>query len=494
MTINSSHFRSISAAFNIDPSKKYLQISKESDGSYAFNVSSTKSTSDSLNLFEEMLGKNRLHRICNRKELKLNPIKPLSLSKNTVQKILMGMMHIQKEDLEEIEGPIADRFERLVLFDQFSVFEQACIKAPPSIDRFSVDKAEGSGKGFKGLVEKVTLLNHHHFTLKETSSDETSLYRDVEMLTSRIGDREMEKGMALHLRDGYFYVDEVFARGGAYVSILRDFENKLPPKIVCRGTAMRKKATGRFSSGLNDILLQIGIEGVKQIWPDLSNYLSKEAIKEVEIMGKSLGGAHAQELAVLIEGIQNITVTKLTTYCSVGVGKEINRLFHKEVLSKRTTPFQIQVIRNGGNKDGNENDYVPAIGGVHLGVGSKKFKDHKDKCQRNIVYIHPDASPLPLPLIEGGWDRFCKFLSSFRTPHCRQTTLKDFHWTKIKDEKEINAHLRIGNKLETLRKFFAHLFNIFTFGLINGRSFRSFYNKQKEEAAASTPSSATPIA
>lgn len=121
--------------------------------------------------------------------------------------------------------------------------------------------------------------------------------------------------------------------------------------------------------------------GVKNIWPNLSKDLKDNNINTVEILGKSLGGAHAQELAVLIEGVLKIRVDKLTTYCSVGTGRKINNLFKSEILAKRSTPFNIQVIRNGGDGSDDEVDYIPAVGGEHLGA------DAGDKYKIEVTYI-----------------------------------------------------------------------------------------------------------
>ncbi len=131
--------------------------------------------------------------------------------------------------------------------------------------------------------------------------------RDIEMLTSRLADREMQIGEIIHLNDGYFYVDHVLIGGGAYV----------------------------------------------------------------------------QELVLLIESINHIEIKKLITYCSVGVGEAINNLFINETLQNRMKPFQIQVVRNGGgSKD--QMDYIPTMGGVHLGEGSSP-----EQCKIEVCYIQP---------------------------------------------------------------------------------------------------------
>ncbi len=280
----------------------------------------------------------------------------------------------------------------------------------------------------------------------------------------------------LHLHDGYFFVDKVFVQGGAYVSVLRDLEQKLPAKIVCRGTALRPTATDGFRSGLNDALVQIGTLGITSIWPSLSKYLKDNKITDVEILGKSLGGAHAQELAVLVEGVHKINVKKLTTYCSVGVGKEINNLFQKEIANTRNTPFNIHVIRNGGNA-ADEADAIPAVGGVHLGEGLPK-----EKCQIEIDYIHSGRGKVNTLATTGSFFALPKnFIASFNTGHCRQSTLDEFSWNTIDDHIEKNEHLRIGEQLETIRKYAAHALNYATFLQINTSFDKFFYDQKKSE-------------
>lgn len=471
MGINSNYWNGIVDAFNRGPEQGVLNITKTESGLLAFSAyEQTADSGDSANLFEELLGKNRLKRICGRVKIDINKNSPLFLSRENVHKIFIGMMDIKKEDIDELEGSVADRYKQLMLFDNFAQFEKSFIKDSPNINAFKVDKVKTSGKGFQGLTERISLLAHHHFTLIAEENKKSNDYRDVEMLTSRLADREIQKGAVVHLHDGYFYVDDVFIGGGAYVAVLRDFEKQNPPKIVCRGTAMRKTATDGWKSGLNDLLLEIGSLGVKSIWPDLSIYLKNNNINEVEVLGKSLGGAHAQELAILIEGVLEITVKKLTTFCSVGVGKQINQLFKDEVLSKRTTPFNIQVIRNGGNGPENGVDYIPAVGGVHLGAGTDD-----NKCEIEVTYINTSKEIETYPLKSGILHRAKRFINSFGVPHSRQTTLKDFHWTKIEDRDDINKHLKVGNQLETIRKIFAWIINFLTLFILNGKNFKSYY-------------------
>lgn len=313
-------------------------------------------------------------------------------------------------------------------------------------------------------------MANHYFTLLTETNEQAKIYRDAEMLSSRLADREIQKGTVVPLRDGYFYADEVFVGGGAYVAVLRDFNGIKTPKIILRGTAMRKTATDWLLSGLNDLLVQIGIMGTKSVWPKLSKYLKDNGINKVEVLGKSLGGAHAQELAVLIEGVSKVYVEQLTTCCSVGVDQEVHDLFEREVLANRTTPFNIRVLRN-------EKDRVPGVAGSHL--GSKNL----DKCNTEFVYLSTAENVETYPLKLGFLQHLRELLLSFGAPHCRQNTLGKFFWKKIEDKDEIERHLQVGNQLEIVRKTIAWAINLVTFFIVNGRGYKSYFGKARESEA-----------
>lgn len=289
----------------------------------------------------------------------------------------------------------------------------------------------------------------------------------MKMLTSRLADREMQVGTIMHLNDGYFKVDRTFIGGGAYVSSLRDINDPSKLKIVCRGTATRSGATEGYRSGLNNLLIEIGSLAIKQIWPDLAQYLSDVQIESIELLGKSQGGAHAQMLALLIEGSTDKHVKTLTTVSSVGVSKSINQLFGS-VLERRNSQMNIVVIRNGGCAE-TALDYVPSVGGAHLGSNSH------DRVK--VFYLHPRDDltshiyTATLPIFES----IKMFLLSFRGPHLAQMTLRPFSYTLIEGV-SVSTHLAMGEKLEKMRLFFAYILHIFTFGLLNKNSFESFFN------------------
>lgn len=344
---------------------------------------------------------------------------------------------------------------------------------PFNFDSMHYDRAASSGKGPVGQAEKAAILwKHHEDVLNDQDNEqdrEKGLLRDVEMLTSRYADREMEIGAIVHLKDGEYFVDRQFAEKGALVSVLKGREGQAP-KIVCRGTATRRSATEGYASALNDVSIQIGQLGVQSIWPDLKSYLQENKIQKVEVLGKSLGGGQAQALAVLLEG-QGIVVEHLITFASVGVGKEVNHIFLNEILEKRQKPFKMTVVRNGGSHAEIEVDYIPFIGGVHLGAGASA-----EKMQANVYYLALENQEIEtckqeLPLHQLA----LKFLGSFKKAHTRQNTLVKFHWKKIEEKPEVQEHLQMGEGLEKYRAIFAKMLSYVLPNSLQHQPFSSYF-------------------
>lgn len=443
------------------------------------NEASAPTIAQSVVNLREIIGSERLARICRNPDIgidiqKLNQ-NTLVLTKSVVRKIFVGLLDIQKSDIDSSpEGTIEEKYRKAIIFESLEEVEGALLGGCPKIDQFHVDKASTSGKGFEGLTERVYIAMQHHFKVLEETNAKAAELRDAEFLTSRLADREIRPGSVFHLKNGCFYADKIFNRGGAYIAVLRDLQGIEPAKIVCRGTAMRRSAAGGFTSGLNNILLEIGSLGVKKSWPHLSKYLQDEEINTVEVFGKSLGGAHAQSLAVALEGLDKVQVRKLTTYGSVGVSRRVNDLFKKEVLAKRRTPFEILVIRNGSPKKRNI-DYIPAVGGAHLGHGTAR-----NACNIEVCYIQTEDGEIGVYPARIGIKKLVRFfLDSFKTAHCRQITLNDFRWKSIHSRAEVNSHLNVGRPLERVRECFAFGVHLLTGFLLNGTSTTFLYNSQK---------------
>lgn len=424
------------------------------------------------------VGNDRFMRLAGRVEIPADE-NPRLISKSMMKKVLLAMLDIQKTDVDELNGSIRDRFNQLIVFPSMQEFEAVLLQNEPEAAKWTdIEGVNTCGKGLIGLAQRVFLTLSLHYKIEgalEKRDKRAAALKEVEVLTTGLADREFQPGTVLHLRQGFFYVDQVFIGGGAYVAILRDFEREDRCKIVCRGTAARPEASQGKESQVNNLLREIGAMGVQTIWPALSQYLKKNSIQTASILGKSLGGGQAQQLAVLIEGILNIKIDKVTSCCSVGNGSdEINQIFAQEILEKRTpaNPFKIWVVRNGGSVP--NLDYVITLGGDHLGKGLLG-----PKCKVRVTYvqsgtdpheIYPDRPPNSLILMN-------RLRTSLSGSHCYQMTLRQFTWIEVTDEKQIDYHLGVGMHLESHRRLIAGVASYFI--SFKGDPFRLFFEKSR---------------
>lgn len=415
--------------------------------------------------FFKNVSTNRLLRICKHPDISLNG-EALVLTKETVRKIFVGLADISIEDVRELSGPLHERIAQLIPYANYAEYAKTLLGKALPAEHFATDFPSLAGNGLKRLMERVSVQMLHHFKIDYPESQLAKMMRDAEMLTSRLADREIQEGSVIHLCDGFYYAAKNFCAGGAYASILRPIEGNAAAKIVFRGTAFHQYATGGTLSAINDILLDIGSKGIKSIWPELKNYIDTEEITAVEVLGKSLGGAMAQMLTILLEGLTKAQVTKLITFAAVGVGDEINALFAREILTKRKRAFAIDVLRL-------QSDAVPTLGGVHLGAGiARKL------CETNVYYLQTEEPQEPSP---GSIYQQLKLLStSLNSFHCRQATIDAVRFRQIDDVRELEQELRIGTQLETVRKYVAYTFHYLTLTLYNGQSFTEYYEDLKK--------------
>jgi hypothetical protein len=463
--------------------KQRLIIRKDTEGKYHFNLKPhsflQRADHDSLKNLKEIIGSKRLERIFLRKELNLNVRKLLSdkvnLTQEVVHKIFIGLSDVRREDLEEqahFEGKDLKKLNVIEIDDlteklfPISKVSQLFFRHCKSINYLDVPYS--CGKGFIGLQERVWTIITARETFRQKNADVTALkIYEAEMLTSRLADREPTLGTVIRLREGYYSVDRIFTKGGAYVSVIKSMSNPSKAIVICRGTASRPAATGAFLSGINNILKEMGFFAVKSIWHDLKKYLSQSQIEEIDVMGKSQGGAHAQYLITLLLGKSSQKVNSLTTYCGVGVPGKVQETFEKIIKFKNVHKPKILILRNSGEDAKNQVDYIPLYGGVHVHTPDTT----------EVYYITPADSQKPIEFIPRirrigqVWD---KLLKSFKWSHCRQTTLQTFTIFKKDDiENDVNS----GMKLEPLRRRIAGLINILTLGFANRISFVQFYEK-----------------
>lgn len=414
-----------------------------------------------LDCLMQLIGKERFIRICSRPELDI-PIdsEEAYLKKQNLRKIFIGMLDLRREDCQG--SP-----EKAYPFNTEEELNSLFLQQIPRIG--PIDKAKTSGKGLQGFAERVYIQGLHHLYINANKDETGKFLCDGEMLTSRLADREMEEGSILHLSDGYFVVDKTFIAGGAYVSALQDLNDPTRSKLVCRGTAMRYSATGGLLSGINDLLVDVGLMGTKSVWPFILAYLQEKGIKETEIFGKSLGGAQAQQLAVLVEGIAKIPVTKLTTFGAVGTSERVHQLFNK-VRENQDHEIKISVVRNGGAEE-TEHDFIPTLGGMHLGVDTPKSTV-------TVYYLNEDQEPSVPFSGTIGLIAAKQFLSSFGIAHCRQITLQQFNWIEITEPEAVKEQLAMGTYLDPYRRVMATALDYLSLGYLNGSYFDRYYAEQ----------------
>jgi len=312
-----------------------------------------------------------------------------------------------------------------------------------------LDDVRTSGKGVAGRTELLDITELRHLRV-ETEAAELSEVRDVEMLTSRWIDREPGVGFDVHLSDGWFSVEKCLIGGGAYIAVLKAHDGE-GRKIVCRGTAARRSATGWFDTIINDLLVDVGMRGVMAVWGEMKDFLQKEGIEEVEVLGKSMGGAQAQMLAALIANKTGTRVTALKTFASVSVPE-----FVGTVLQEKSPDTRVLVVRTG-------DDYIPLVGGVHAG---------NDMNDTTIMYIGLEENPgLETEGLSGitlAW----RFLRSFFAPHKQQTTSRDTFFARTVDDEGKARELRVGMLFEGARVRLAGLLS----HLVDQRRFEDFYD------------------
>ena len=463
------HIKGIYSAFKGAPESSYLVI-KEKNDHYIFSSSERYDEEVAFitwKKFESIFGQSNVSNICQQASI-------TKLDKRSVRKILVTLAVFQKG-------------ESLMHFRTIEEMERLFLDKGPNKEKFRYDKAKNCGKGFSGLCDKVYLQWLHYFSVNTSTEDRNKTkIREAEFLTGRLGDREFQEGAYVYLGNNQIYqVDRVVIKGGAYMSILRNTKNSTEVKIVCRGTRFSPKASGGFQSALDDLHYELGNAGVQACWPSITTYLSDHEIKEVEVLGKSLGGAHAQRLSLLIMSYHPNILKELTTVFSVGVGSEAEAIFEtllatkehreeevasseeeevssseeEEVASSETDAYspkrlKITVIRNGGDKDGQGVDYIPCVGGEHLGA----TLNNNEKVKIAIYYIHPsNDTPTQIDDKANFFKKSYHFIKSFHAPHIRQTSLEDFSYTEIKNSEEnlnlVKQHLNDGKSLERVRRW-----------------------------------------
>ncbi len=434
----------------------------------------------SIKNLKELIGHKRLMRIFLKEELQLNPAQlwqnQVALTKHVVHRIFIGLGDIRLEDLQEraaMEGKVLNNLsvkEIDRLYHKLMPahpFEKALMSHCKQVNYH--DKVVTHGKGFSGLQERVWTVftaKSEVFSPMHTSPTHARM-AEIEMLTSRFADREPPVGTVLRLKEGYFAIDRIFAQGGAHVSVLKEISASQPRiLLLCRGTAASWHATGGYLSALNDCLKEIGSLGVKSIWADLEQYLREHKILQIDILGKSLGGAHAQYLTTLIGGATNVQVNSLVTNCSVGIPQKVQELFTQTISDKGLKEPEVLIVRNAGNPQAHEVDHVPCVGGVHL---------HTQKSTKVYYFLpHEDTTTFATPAEGSTMQKMLGLIHSFGFSHSRQNSLSRF---SLRVGDNLAQEVKMGTHLEPVRDMMSTLFHYMTLGLVNGETFEKFYRR-----------------
>lgn len=328
------------------------------------------------------------------------------------------------------------------------------------------DKAKTSGKGFDGFVEILALSAHYQSIAKEVA-DPLGHYMESEFLSSSLADREPPLGTILSLpgrEPKDWVVDFSEEHGGAFVYVLKPlYSDTNDAIVVCRGTAGRKTASGALNSLVNDVIPQIGMKGVTDSWGHIRNYLSNNSISQVEVEGKSMGGAVAQELSVLIAGTTSTKVKQLTTLQSTGVHDEVH-----EAYDKLDSPFPINAFRHA-QMEGLANDLVPKVGGYHLGKGRENYNLYDVNLSETVVQAKTGKRLNILGLIKG-----------LGETHVRQLR---FTPNQLKVHRRVTGNLqkkeKSGSKrfLEWYRSIIGPIFKLF----VPHKTFEELYKQEKKK-------------
>lgn len=421
----------------------------------------------SLENLRLLIGAERIDRIFQREELKKYQEafrqNQLVLDRNIVEIIFLQLGDIRVEDLQTAAAtPLGDldptRIDQLYFsLIPFQQVNDLFFGKIPENSYF--DSVRSSGRGVQGLRERVKIqldaVNYYPSTVEE----EKKWVHEVEVLTSRLGDREMTPGQLVRCRNGYFHCTAVFKGKGGYATILQDFK-KQKTLLICRGTASRRSATGGLWSGLNNLIFEPGMLAVQALWPQIRTYLSAHSISHIDLYGKSQGGAQVQYLSSLIQAHTTTQVTALTTYASIGVHSQAEEIFYNTF---KNTDINVSAIVNEGDLAQDEIDCIPLVGGAHVGLRIPSS---------SLYSLFPEGSQVSDIKTLSLFQKIRRFFKSFSNAHIRQTTLKPFQVKKMNDAQH---YFSIGYELETLRKITAWAIHILTWGLLNPISYQQYF-------------------
>jgi hypothetical protein len=127
-------------------------------------------------------------------------------------------------------------------------------------------------------------------------------------------------------------------------------------------------------------------------------------------------------------------------------------------------------------KHGFPADYVPVIGGVHLGHGIDR-----SICRVSLVYLGANHKHIELPDTTRSDTSLLGAFVASATPHERQTTLLDFGIRRIR-RNELDSQLAMGERMESWRARVSSVLGTLTFRKALIESFADFARRMCKES------------
>lgn len=261
--------------------------------------------------------------------------------------------------------------ELQLLYDQAAPFKslhELFLSTIPPIDRPPVD----SGKTRYGDELKTRVL------YELTHNDQMTHDQWVTLIAKQLAPLEVEPGTLIKGYDGTWYtVHSTIGAGGSYATLLKvvgeNRENR-PAIVLYRGTHPTPIACEGFEGVIEDIRKGIGTRGLIESYDQLNRLLHDPAAgfiqpgQPVWAMGMSLGGTHAQRLAILFPDV----VRRVSLVASPGIDRSSCELY-QEVLQdlaereeveaeEEICPRLIELLLDA-------DDITDSMGEMHLGAG-----------------------------------------------------------------------------------------------------------------------------
>lgn len=269
--------------------------------------------------------------------------------------------------------------------------------------------APSCGKGVAGLMERLYIIQ------ELAAIEEPKQEQVVEILSSKLADREPPEGTPIAIGKRSYRYERNFTNNGAFISLLVDRDDPKRAIITCRGTAGGKRATGFYYSNLNNLQREPGVFALAGNWSDIAEELERKKIEQVDIYGKSQGGAIALYMAPLIEKYCKASLCNIYTYASIGISEEALEIFI-DLFNRKKEPMSIVCYYNIGDIEEGDHDTVPTCCGSHVEVNTE-YVTTKYYGLSKEEYNTGEAREGPSGLLSIHY-----FFASFDKPHNRHTT------------------------------------------------------------------------